>query len=76
MSQSKDLANMASRISGRNLPISAVRVKKFTATTTFSTNKKDLDDFQAPYELQEAITNTLKSEFISPDPDREIFYTE
>lgn len=68
--------DMASRISGRNLPVSAIRVKKFTATTTFSTNKKDLDDFQAPYELQEAIANTLNSEFISPDPDREIFYTE
>lgn len=68
--------DMASRISGHNLPVSAIRVKKFTATTTFSTNKKDLDDFQAPYELQEAIANTLNSEFISPDPDREIFYTE
>lgn len=70
------LADFASLLSGKNLPVSSIRVKKFTTTTAFSTAKKNLHHFEAPYSLKTGLANTLESEFISPDPDREIFFTE
>ncbi|SLN59030.1 3 beta-hydroxysteroid dehydrogenase/Delta 5--_4-isomerase [Roseovarius albus] len=63
-------------VTKKSLPISSVRVKKFCASTAFASAKSDLDDFQPPYDLQTGIERTLTSEFISPDPNREIFYTE
>jgi nucleoside-diphosphate-sugar epimerase len=70
------MADGVSRLTGRNLPVSAVRVKKFCASTAFASSKADLNDFQPPFDLQEGIARTLHSEFIAPDPEREIFYTE
>ncbi len=61
---------------GVKLPISSIRVKKFCASSEFSSAKADLDGFEAPYTLQEALDRTLEAEFINPDPDRQIFYTE
>ena len=61
---------------GINIPISSVRVKKFCASSEYSTSKSSLDGFEAPFTLQEGINRTLDSEFINPDPDREIFFTE
>jgi GlcNAc-P-P-Und epimerase len=70
------LADGVTRISGKNLPISSIRVKKFCASTSFKSAKESLDGFKPPFTLQEGIERTLHSEFIEPDPDREIFYTE
>ena len=61
---------------GVKLPISSVRVKKFCASSEFSSAKGELDGFEAPYTLQEGLDRTLEAEFINPDPDRQIFYTE
>ena len=61
---------------GVNLPISSIRVKKFCASSEFSSAKADLDGFEAPYTLREGLDRTLEAEFINPDPDRQIFYTE
>jgi nucleoside-diphosphate-sugar epimerase len=61
---------------GVKLPISSVRVKKFCASSEFSSAKADLDGFEAPYTLQEGLDRTLEAEFINPDPDRQVFYTE
>ena len=63
-------------LTGKKLPLSSIRVKKFCSSTAFGSKKADLDGFKPPFELQEGIDRTLKSEFISPDPNREIFYTE
>ena len=35
-----------------------------------------LDNFSAPVSLLTGIERTLQSEFISPNPEREVFYTE
>ena len=70
------MADLVSKISGKNLPVSSIRVKKFALSTEFKSAKASLDDFQAPFELSHGIERTLQSEFISPDPNREIFYTE
>jgi hypothetical protein len=61
---------------GVRLPISSIRVKKFCASSEFSSAKGELDGFVAPYSLQEGLDRTLEAEFINPDPDRQIFYTE
>lgn len=63
-------------ISGKKLPISAIRVKKFCASTAFRSRKSELDGFIPPFSLQDGIDRTLNSEFVAPDPDREIFFTE
>lgn len=70
------LADGVARVSGKNLPVSSLRIRKFTASTEFSSAKSGLDGFVAPYSLQEGISKTLLSEFILPDPNREIFFTE
>lgn len=70
------IADGFARVTNKNLPISSLRVRKFTASTAFESAKSSLDGFVAPYSLQDGISRTLVSEFIAPDPNREIFYTE
>lgn len=70
------LADGVARVSGKNLPVSSLRIKKFTASTEFGSAKQNLIGFAAPYTLNEGIDKTLQSEFIEPEMKREIFYTE
>ena len=70
------LADFVALLLQKKLPISAVRVQKFCATTSFQSRKETLNNFVAPYSMQEAIDNTLKSEFLNPDANSEIFHTE
>ena len=69
-------ADIISKLIHKKLPVSSIRVKKFTSPSEFKTSKGDLDEFYAPFSLLEGIQNTIKSEFIDPDPNREIFFTE
>lgn len=64
------------RVTGRTLPISSIRVRKFCASTAFASAKQELEGFEPPHSLSEGIDRTLQSEFINPEPNREIFYTE
>jgi len=68
-------ADLVSKVTGKSLPISSIRVKKFCTTTAFSSSA--LQDFDSPpYPLTEGLERTLDAEFLHPDPDREIFFTE
>ena len=69
-------ADFVSFISGNPLPISSIRVKKFMASTEFKSSKNALDNFAAPFNLNDSLNWTLESEFILPNPNREIFFTE
>jgi GlcNAc-P-P-Und epimerase len=69
-------ADLVAKLSGTNLPVSLIRVKKFASSTEFKSAKASLDNFQAPYHLDHGVERTLKSEFIDQDPIREIFFTE
>jgi len=69
-------ADWVSNITGQNLPVSSIRVKKFASSTEFKTAKTELSDFVAPYSLTDGLNRTIYSEFVSPDPSREIFFTE
>lgn len=69
-------ADLVARVIGQDLIVSSIRVKKFTASTEFGSAKSQLDNFVAPFDLVDGINRTLNSEFLNPDPHREIFYTE
>ena len=69
-------ADLIAKISGRNLPVSSIRVRKFASSTEFKSAKSNLNNFVAPFRLSDGVERTLLSEFIDPDLNREIFYTE
>lgn len=69
-------ADLIAKLSGKNFPVSSIRVKKFASSTEFMSAKSSLDNFQPPFLLSDGVERTLQSEFFSPDPNREIFYTE
>jgi nucleoside-diphosphate-sugar epimerase len=70
------LAELVARHTHIKLPISRIRVKKFVSTTEFLSSKEDLDNFKTCYPLEQAIEETLRHEFLQPNKQFEIFYTE
>ena len=64
-----------SKVSGKKLLVSSVRVKKFCATTQFNAAKVH-KSFNAPYSLKEGLNKTLEHEFINPKKDDILFYSE
>ena len=69
-------ADLAAKISGRNLPVSSIRVKKFASSTEFKSSKSELNNFTPPFQISEGLTRTLQSEFLDENDTEEIFYTE
>ena len=69
-------ADIIAKLVGKNLPVSSIRVKKFTSSSEFKSAKASVDNFQAPFLLRDGVERTLQSEFISPNPENEVFYTE
>lgn len=51
----------------KNLPISAIRVKKFCAETTVDTTRLQASGFRPAFTLREALQRTVKAEFIDRD---------
>ena len=70
------LADVISKVTGKRIPLSSIRIKKFCADTSFLSDKKSMDFFDPPVNLAAGIERTLQREFISPNPNREIFFTE
>lgn len=70
------VADFLSYLSGKNLSVSSIRVKKFVSSTEFQSDKQSLGNFIAPYSLSDGVQRTLQSEFIDANPQREIFFTE
>ena len=62
-------------ITKKKFSISAVRVKKFCATTQFNAYKVH-NTFKAPYSLKEGLDKTLEHEFINPKQDDILFFSE
>jgi nucleoside-diphosphate-sugar epimerase len=58
------------KISGKKYPVSAVRVKKFCATTQFNSTAAHSTGFVAPFTLKEGLHRTLQDEFSSLGKDR------
>jgi nucleoside-diphosphate-sugar epimerase len=57
------------------LPISSIRVKKFMATTQFS-SAVPATGFEAPYTLAEGLEKTLRYEFLEDNRDKPTYDTE
>jgi len=66
-------ADLVTKITGKNLPVSPIRVKKFTLSPTFKSTKASLENFQAPFLLKWGVERTLQSRFIRSGPKKEVF---
>ncbi|HAD34144.1 MAG TPA: UDP-N-acetylglucosamine 4-epimerase [Chitinophagaceae bacterium] len=53
--------DMMSKITGKEMAISSIRIKKFCATTQYSNKKVEEFNFKAPMTLQEGLNQTIKS---------------
>lgn len=60
-------SDLISFISRKKLPVSSIRVKKFTSSSEFTSSAEELDNFIPPFNLDEAIEKTLEYEFITPN---------
>ena len=54
------IADGFAKVTGKTLPVSSIRVKKFTSSTEFQSSKSTLDGFEPPYTLKDGIRLTLK----------------
>jgi nucleoside-diphosphate-sugar epimerase len=68
-------ADIFSRITGKRLPVSSIRVKKFMGTTSFNTSINN-SGFTPPVCLEDGLRRTLKYEFVYDNSDKRIFETE
>ena len=64
-----------SSVVGTSLPISSIRVQKFTSTTSFSSEKMQLE-FNPPFDMTEAIKGTIEYEFFTDNSNRPSFDAE
>jgi len=70
------IADFISNVTGKKLPVSSIRVRKFCADSSFSSSKSKVDGFSPPFSLREGLEKTIDAEFISQRSDMEVFYTE
>lgn len=68
--------DILSKVTGKKYAISAVRVKKFCATTQFDASKVHSCGFFAPYSLSQGLDRTLQYEFVHDKKDDITFVTE
>lgn len=64
------------KIIGKKFSVSAVRVKKFCATTQFDATAAHNSGFKPPFSLAEGLHRTLHYEFIDTQKDKIVFITE
>lgn len=69
------LLDLAARISGRSFPISAIRVKKFCSDSSYRTAVSQTG-FEPPVPLGEALSRTIRHEFVEQHADEPLFYSE
>ena len=68
-------ADLVSAVSGINLPVSSIRVKKFLATTQFETTASKTG-FTLEVPIEEGLRRTLEYEFLQDNSDKQTFETE
>lgn len=69
------IVDLASKILGKKFPVSSIRIKKFLATTQFSSSIQNTE-FIAPVSLQDGINKTLNYEFVEDNSNKRTFETE
>ena len=68
--------DLLAKLTGKKFSVSAVRVKKFCATTQFDATAAHSSGFKAPFTLSEGLHRTLHYEFIDPQKDDVVFVSE
>lgn len=68
-------ADFVAKLTGKTLPVSSIRVKKFMGTTKFASSVSETD-FVPPVSLEEGLARTLRYEFIEDNSDKQAFETE
>ena len=56
------VCDLIAAVSGKRLPISAVRIRKFCSTTTFSSRRALQTGFRPPFSIRDALIKTIKHE--------------
>jgi nucleoside-diphosphate-sugar epimerase len=69
------LGDAFTSLTGKKLPVSTIRVKKFCSSSEFNCGACP-EGYVAKHRLDDAITKTINAEFLHRDPSREIFFTE
>jgi nucleoside-diphosphate-sugar epimerase len=67
--------DLSASITNRQLPISAIRVKKFCANSVYNTSI-DETGFVPPVSLREALEKTVNFEFIESHGQEQLFFSE
>lgn len=67
--------DVVANITGKNLPVSSIRVKKFCATTQFNTTVSETG-FVPPVSLEEGLRKTVIHEFLEDNSKKPLFFTE
>jgi nucleoside-diphosphate-sugar epimerase len=62
-------------ITGKKLPVSSIRVKKFMGTTAFNTSMSEAG-FVPSCTLEEGVERTLQHEFLEDNSHKKLFYSE
>jgi len=68
-------ADLVTKLTGKTLPISSIRVKKFMGTTQFTSSVSETS-FVPPVSLEEGLAKTLRYEFLEDNSDKQTFETE
>ncbi len=68
--------DLLAKVTGKKFSVSAVRVKKFCATTQFDATAAHSSGFKAPFTLSEGLHRTLHYEFIDVEKDEVVFESE
>jgi hypothetical protein len=61
---------MLAKVTSRNFPISAIRIRKFCATTQIASKKLGEIGFVSPYSLTDGLKRMILSEFKKEFEDR------
>jgi len=68
-------ADVVAKVTGKTLPVSSIRVKKFMGTTQFASSVSETG-FVPPISLEESLARTLRYEFLEDNSDKRTFDTE
>jgi GlcNAc-P-P-Und epimerase len=70
------LFDLLAKVSGKRLPISSIRVRKFCAETLFSSTRVAATGFRPLFSLSEALKRTVEFEFLGTTGQGELYYSE
>jgi nucleoside-diphosphate-sugar epimerase len=68
-------ADIFAKVTGKTLPVSSIRVKKFLSTTQFASSVT-ATNFVPPVSLEDGLARTLRYEFLEDNSEKRTFDTE